>query len=60
MFDFGVQLSLFSTFNSNLMIRYERIIAVGLVGIFLIYCVVLYRSYKRKMNGASYVNLDEY
>jgi Ca2+/Na+ antiporter len=58
-FDLGIQLSLFSTYNSNLITRYERGAAMGLLFLFLIYTIYLFRSYRRKMDTSQYQEMIE-
>ena len=58
-FDLGIQLSLFSTYSQNLMEKYQKSIAVGLLLIFLMYCGLLVRNYRRKMDDKKYQEFDD-
>lgn len=49
-FDFGVQLSLFSTYNNEMVHKYWSYGAIAFSLFFLFYCVYLYFSYKRKID----------
>lgn len=49
-FDFGVQLSLFSTYNNEMVHKYWKYGAIAFSLFFLLYCVYLYISYRRKVD----------
>ena len=52
-------MSLFSTYSQNLMEKYQKSIAVGLLLIFLLYCGLLVRNYRRKMDDKKYQEFED-
>jgi len=58
-FDFGVQLSLFSTYNNEMVHKYWKYGAIAFSVLFFFYCIYLYFSYKRKIDQRNYTDFDE-
>ena len=58
-FDFGVQLSLFSTYHNDWINKNWKYGAIVFGAFFFLYCIYLYYSYKRKIDARNYTDFDE-